>query len=435
MFPMGRQATNLLLPLFLLEPCLASVIPGKGSMEEGGTSGFCISTNSACLVDKEQEWAPSNLLNEYNRTNYVGCSERCNLNSKCNMWTWWGNSERCQIFSTCTRNTTNCTDCQTGPRKCGIWEEYVTAVSGGKGGQNTVYMVEGKGMCESTLTMPTSRWGHSSSFIQSKLILCGGTEGLNEHITPSNTCNIYDLEKNRSWVSGATLNTPRHGSAGLQLLGKMFMIGGWTVDEPTNTINATNTVEVYDPRKDTWTEAPSLPLPVAEPCAVAYRDSIVVSGGTRQGGEAIASHKVFIFNLTLWKWESTTPMQNARTGHGCSLDTGSATPSVIVTGGEFEGTALSSVESFNLVTRVWADLEPLPYSLKSQGQSDLGQPNNQTTSQPAVLGGLLTGEPSPLALEYTTDKRWKYTRWWLPANLAHHSVTLYPRELVKCRHI
>jgi len=430
MFPMGRQFGRLLLLVCVLEPCLASKIPANGDMEGGEASGFCISKNTACVIEEEREWASSNLLNEYNMTNYVGCSERCNLNSKCNTWTWWGNSERCQIFSTCTRNITNCTDCQTGPRKCGIWEEYVTAVSGGKGNHSKVYMVEGRGMCSSDLTMPISRWGHSSSFIQSKLILCGGTEGPNENISPSNTCSIYNME-NRSWLSGANLTTPRHGSAGLQLLGKMFMIGGWTVAGPNNTnstVEVTDMVEVYDPSKDVWVEAPSLPLPVAEPCAVAYRDSIVVSGGRTQGGEA--SSRVFIFNVTLWKWESTTKMQHARAGHGCSLDTGSATASVIVTGGESEGMALSSVEAFNLVTRVWADLEPLPYSLKSQGQSDLGQPN-QPTSQPAVLGGLLTGEPSPLVLEYTTDKKWKY-KWSLHTNLAHHSVTLYPRDLVKC---
>lgn len=172
-----------------------------------------------------------------------------------------------------------------------------------------VYMVEDVGLCGTTITMPSSRWGHSSSFIKSKLILCGGTYGDSCTVAPSSTCDLYCVEREK-WEKGASMAIARHKAAGLPLLGQMYMIGGDTGSGPTATM------EVYDPSKDRWTFGPPLPVAVSAPCAVAYKDSVIVSGGTSGSGERT---EVFLFNVTTQQWAAMEPMRQARAGHGCSL--------------------------------------------------------------------------------------------------------------------
>ena len=191
-------------------------------------------------------------------------------------------------------------------------EEHVSAVSGGKEGQDKVIMVDDKGVCNnSQIQMPTPRWGHSSSFILSRLILCGGIT--DETKGPSNSCDIYHMERNKAWSPGAAMLTPRHRAAGTSLLGKMYMIGGAT-GKPEG--SSTSTMEVYDPSKDVWTQGPSMPIAVTAACAVSHKDVIIVSGGFNSTGE---SSEVFMFNVTQSTWYRLDSMKQARAKHGCSL--------------------------------------------------------------------------------------------------------------------
>ena len=96
---------------------------------------------------------------------------------------------------------------------------------------------------------------------------------------------------------------------------------------------------------------------------------------------------------------------------------------VIVTGGQFKGTPLSSSEVFNVDTFKWSPFPRLTVPLESHVQADLGRP--------VVLGGLQTGEASHEVLQYR-NKEWEQADYTLPANLTGHSATNYPRDLVKC---
>ena len=195
-------------------------------------------------------------------------------------------------------------------RSCGHVAEHVSAVSGGKGGQDKVIMVDDGGVCNnSQIQMPTPRWGHSSSFILSQLILCGGIT--DETKGPSNSCDIYHMERNKTWAPGAPMMTPRHRAAGTSLLGKMYMIGGTTGEA-----SSSSTMEVYDPTKDVWTQGPSMPIAVTAACAVSHKDVIIVSGGFNSTGE---SSEVYAFNVTTNSWQRLESMKQARAKHGCSL--------------------------------------------------------------------------------------------------------------------
>ena len=96
---------------------------------------------------------------------------------------------------------------------------------------------------------------------------------------------------------------------------------------------------------------------------------------------------------------------------------------MIVTGGKFNDTALASVEAFNLGTGEWSNMPALPYKLVDHVMSDLGRPT--------VLGGRLAGMPISMVLEYV-ESHWTPTNYLLPAKLAGHSITAYPKDLVTC---
>ena len=170
-------------------------------------------------------------------------------------------------------------------------------------------MVEQTQLC-SNLTMPSARWGHSSAFIKSKLILCGGTVGNNTSAAPSRTCDIYCMETRR-WLEGAAMEVERHGATGGAVLGKMYMVGGTTGQ------GETASMELYDPSRRQWSRGPDMPTAVTGACAVVHRDALIVSGGTNTTGE---SQEVYMFNVTSNRWWQIKPMKQARANHGCSVN-------------------------------------------------------------------------------------------------------------------
>lgn len=65
---------------------------------------------------------------------------------------------------------------------------------------------------------------------------------------------VYDPVTN-SWVEAAPLPTPRSGTAGAVLDGRVLVFGG---QEPAGVFRKN---EAYDPATDTWKEFVSLPTP------------------------------------------------------------------------------------------------------------------------------------------------------------------------------
>jgi len=401
----------------LIPACNSFVLPGQRNPGERSDTQFCMTENNACRLEVNSDES-GNLLHEYDNTNMVGCYERCLLVETCTVWTWWSNTDVCQLFSSCsTDRVTGCIDCQTGPRSCGHVAEHVSAVSGGKGGQDKVIMVDDGGVCNnSQIQMPTPRWGHSSSFILSQLILCGGIT--DETKGPSNSCDIYHMERNKTWAPGAAMMTPRHRAAGTSLLGKMYMIGGTTGEA-----SSSSTMEVYDPTKDVWTQGPSMPIAVTAACAVSHKDVIIVSGGFNSTGE---SSEVYAFNVTTNSWQRLESMKQARAKHGCSLSPRPAQDSVadvVVTGGEHKGVSLKSSEVLCVETFKWKSFPDLTYPLESHVQTD--------QRQPVVLGGMQTGNASTEVLRYA-NKEWKRATFSLPTCLVGHSVSYFPKYMIRC---
>ena len=96
---------------------------------------------------------------------------------------------------------------------------------------------------------------------------------------------------------------------------------------------------------------------------------------------------------------------------------------VVVTGGELKGVSLKSAELLSLKTLKWNSFPDLTFPIESHVQSD--------QSQPVVLGGMQTGNASTEVLRYA-DKEWKRATFSLPTRLVGHSVSYFPKYMIRC---
>ena len=98
-------------------------------------------------------------------------------------------------------------------------------------------------------------------------------------------------------------------------------------------------------------------------------------------------------------------------------------PDVVVTGGEQKGVTLRSSEVLCIQTLKWNAFPDLTFPLESHVQTD--------QSQPVVLGGLQTGNASTEVLQYA-HKEWRKAKFSLPTRLVGHSVSYFPKYMVRC---
>ena len=98
---------------------------------------------------------------------------------------------------------------------------------------------------------------------------------------------------------------------------------------------------------------------------------------------------------------------------------------VVVTGGEQKGVSLKSAELLSVETFKWNSFPDLTYPLESHVQTD--------QSQPVVLGGMQTGNASTEVLQYANKvEEWKRATFSLPTCLVGHSVSYFPKYMIRC---
>ena len=181
-----------------------------------------------------------------------------------------------------------------------------------------IYMIDEEKICtlpsimNDLTTMPRSRWGHVSAFIESEFFVCGGSTEVDGSLAPSNTCDVFCVVS-QQWMEMQNMEENRQGAVGVSLLGKMYVMGGH------DGVKITKSGEVYDPEKKTWTKIEDMPVALKDHCAVTFKDSIIILGGSLEDGSETSS--MFLFNVTTNKWlDIKKPFQHARSGHGCSIN-------------------------------------------------------------------------------------------------------------------
>ncbi len=139
--------------------------------------------------------------------------------------------------------------------------------------------------------MPTARWGTAACVIDGRIYVSGGTPTW-ERGTIIPTVEVYDPATD-TWTQSSDMPWPRGGHTASAVDGKIYIIGGRnsdmidllnagkiSIDELLETFSI---VDVYDPAKDTWTTAASIPTPRSNMACAVVDGRIYAIGGS--GGE------------------------------------------------------------------------------------------------------------------------------------------------------
>ncbi|XP_023341031.1 kelch domain-containing protein 8B isoform X2 [Eurytemora carolleeae] len=393
--------------------------------------GQCLSTNEACLNTGEKYF-----IGEFNETfNTIGCSERCEQDLECSVWTWWGEQKLCMLFSGCIGRFNGCIDCQTGNRSCGLSETLSTVVSGGLGlpaqpNQSEVTIL-GENMTINNLEMPRSRWGHVSAYLESMYYVCGGSTELDGNLAPNDTCDAYrivDVENSVGrWESVSPMLEARHSAAAVEMFGRIFVLGGLGIDG-----EYLKSVEIYEPHSRMWVSGQSMTVGLVGHCAVAVHDGILVVGGLGDGG-ILRSYAAF-YNVTSNLWTSLPSMRVKRAYHGCSVQLKSMPENktdhvVVVTGGlgqpgsalqqKEESVAMDSTEIFSFGIKRWNDFTPLPAPRAFHSQS--------TNNHIRLFGGVVNENITDEILELRGEE-WQVSHLRLRSATRSGSASIFPSD-------
>ncbi len=181
-------------------------------------------------------------------------------------------------------------------------------------------------------------------------ILCGGYQ----NGVRSNKC--YSLENNE-WVSSASMNSVRAYAAAGQLKdGKLLVTGGY--DSSGFSLNSAEMLT-----EEGWeSNIPSLPVTIGAHCMVTVNSTTVMAIGGYQNG--LISGKSFYFTFGEESWTEGPELKNKRDTHSCGKirrNKESQEMSIIVAGGEYGSSYLSSVEILDEDSNEWHTGPELPF--------------------------------------------------------------------------
>jgi N-acetylneuraminic acid mutarotase len=158
--------------------------------------------------------------------------------------------------------------------------------------------------------MPTARGLFGTSVVGGTIYAIGGTTAGRDKLA---VVEAYDTATD-TWTRRADLPTPRNALSAAVVDGKIYAIGGWGYDrpeggwesiDPTATGQDFSTVEVYDPKTDTWAARADMPTPRSHLTVSALGGKIyAIGGGARivagRSGEWLSLLEVYDTATNRW---------------------------------------------------------------------------------------------------------------------------------------
>lgn len=199
-----------------------------------------------------------------------------------------------------------------------------------------------------TRPLATPRTGHTATLLpDGRVLVVGGRDGDLKSGKALSSVEIYDPKTN-TWTGAASLATPRMDQTATLLPdGKVLVTGGY--DTSSGKPVAARSAELYDPRTNTWTGAGSLGAGRANQSAALLPDGrVLVAGGQTTNGDALSSTEAY--NPTTNSWTGAASLSTAR-----AKFTTTALPDgrVLAVGGE-PTTCYATAELFDPTTNTWA---------------------------------------------------------------------------------
>jgi DNA-binding CsgD family transcriptional regulator len=230
--------------------------------------------------------------------------------------------------------------------------------------------------------MPTSRMGHALAVYEDQIYAIGGQaqEGL-----VVNTVEIYDPETD-AWTQRSSKPTPVT-DVQADVIGGLIYVPGGRLPEGAST----DILEVYNPREDVWEKRASLPRPISAYALTAYEGSLYLFGGW-DGEEYLDT--TFAYDPNNDRWTELTPMPTKR-AHAGAAEAGGK---IFVIGG-FDGDQPLRVSEAYVpeiddgIRSPWSVEQPLPNGRYAMGMASVADIIH-------IVGGVRVDENEPLTVEY-----------------------------------
>lgn len=204
--------------------------------------------------------------------------------------------------------------------------------------------------------MPTNRTEIVSEKIGNKIYVIGGADYLKDGIM--NTIEIYNPESN-NWSESPPLPIKIDHTTMVSYDGKLYLVGGFLEDK-----NPTDKVWIYDPMHEIWTEGASLSAPRGALAAEVIDGIIYAIGGVNSTHDPVTTNEAY--NITNNSWSMKEPMVKPKHHVASAVVDGS----IYVLGGRLLGNgepseineALTNMDDnsrYDPKTDKWIELEPM----------------------------------------------------------------------------
>jgi hypothetical protein len=205
--------------------------------------------------------------------------------------------------------------------------------------------------------IPTPRWYPASVLLEGKIYVIGGQDSTYPYQSLT-TMEVYDPVQD-TWETKAPMNADRWGLAAAVVNGKIYAIGGRT-GSASQGHAASNAVEEYDPQTNVWTSKTAMPTARGYCGCGVYHDTVFVFGG-RLVNAVRAVEKYF---PSTDSWSADPQMPYGR----YTFATARVDTLFYLIGGWSDNT----VQAYNLNTRTWSYLTPMPTSRGGSGVGTIG---------------------------------------------------------------
>jgi N-acetylneuraminic acid mutarotase len=216
--------------------------------------------------------------------------------------------------------------------------------------------VGGTGTWHDLAPMPTARANLATAEVGGLVYAVGGLDGVDFDVVET-----FDPRSGR-WATSLPLPQPR-AFAGAAGLGGLLYVAGGEVQLAADTFEVTNSVVVYDPKKNTWRSVAPMPTVRWRLRLVASGRYLYAVGGAAPTGQSLTT--VERYDPKSDSWATMNPMVVSRV-LPCAVETrvGKRRVLVVVGGFEFsaEGTPVDrrrTTEVFDPATGRWTLLDVL----------------------------------------------------------------------------
>ncbi len=163
-----------------------------------------------------------------------------------------------------------------------------------------------------------------------------------------------------TWSDAAPMPTYRQHIEGVEINGKIYVVGG---AQNLNTVLNIN--EVYDTKTNTWTEKAPMPVGVHAYGAAAYNGKMYIFGGDKQSGNNIWTFTklVQVYDPVSDSWEQLPDMPVYKENHGVAV----IEDKIFLIGGFIGNNVTSRVDIFYPETGTWVTSNDFPIKITTMG--------------------------------------------------------------------